>query len=520
MKKLISVFIAILTCWSIYAGDGKFDGYKGIIMYPLEYPNTDKDGNITSTTRDRYTIEEYICGRMTKMGMPCYTEDNLSEDFDEDYSQNQAAYLFLDLSHNAGNGDMLKVSISFYNCNHKNVYTVTKSVALNSSEFATFRGRLIAGIDLCLGDVKRELKKHAFDASKSPKPNYPKANISNKSCRTYLDSVKTDNIEGIYKAISSKYKLYIVKNEDFGYDVYYLGDKYLLWHEGDMKGKLEPTAVVDVYSGSWLPRVKSTPWDVFATYNEGFVTFTFGENNEEKYVKLYPNLNLSRKPNDNSTPKDLDKLKLAGTGSGFLMDNQGIIGTNNHVISDASAIKVIFTDGVEQIEYNAKVLLSDKENDVALLQITDTSYTGISTPYAFKTQADVGEDVFTIGFPLTSSMGENYKVTNGIISATTGIEDDVRNYQITVPIQPGNSGGALFNSKGYVVGLTTATLNEAYVKRKIENVNYAVKISYLLSLYQMLPKRGSLTESPEEIPELSKKVKTYKDFVCLIKVFK
>jgi len=202
------------------------------------------------------------------------------------------------------------------------------------------------------------------------------------------------------------------------------------------------------------------------------------------------------------------------------MDNQGIIGTNNHVIADASAIKVIFTDGVEQIEYNAKVLLADKDNDVALLQITDSSYIGESTPYAFKTQADVGEDVFTIGFPLTNSMGENYKVTNGIISATTGIEDDVRNYQITVPIQPGNSGGALFNSKGYVVGLTTATLNEAYVKRKIENVNYAVKVSYLLSLYQMLPKGRNLTTTPVEIPELSDKVKTYKDFVCLIKVYK
>lgn len=518
MKKLFSFCIALLTCLLIHAGEGKFDGYKGVIMYPLEYSKTDKDGNILSE-RDKYTLEEYICGRMTKIGLPCYTEDNLPESFDEDYSQNQAAYLFLDFSH-IGSGDMLKVSISLYNCNHKNVYTVTKSVVINSSEMSTFRGRIIAGLDLCFNEIKRELKKHVFDASKSPKPNYPKANISNRICRAYLDSAKTDDIEGIYKGVSSKYKFYIVKNEDFGYDVYYIGEKYLLWHEGDMKGRLEPTAVVDVYSGSWLPRMKSTPWDVFVTYSEGFLTFSFGENYEEKYVKLYPNLHLTRKPNDKSTPKDPDNLKLAGTGSGFLMDNQGTIGTNNHVIADASAIKVIFTDGVEQIEYSAKVLLTDKDNDVALLQITDSSYTGGSTPYAFKTHADVGEDVFTIGFPLTKSMGENYKVTNGIISATTGVEDDVREYQITVPIQPGNSGGALFNSKGYVVGLTTATLNEEYVKRKVENVNYAVKISYLLSLYQMLPKKGVLTTTPKEIPDLSSKVKSYKDFVCLIKVYK
>ena len=106
MKKLLSFWIVLLACLSMYAGDGKFDGYKGVIMYPLEYSKTDKDGNIL-TERDKYTLEEYICGRMTKMGLPCYTEDNLSEEFDEEYSQNQAAYLFLDLSHTAGSGDML-----------------------------------------------------------------------------------------------------------------------------------------------------------------------------------------------------------------------------------------------------------------------------------------------------------------------------------------------------------------------------------------------------------------------------
>ena len=517
MKKLYIVLVSLLTCVVTLADDCKFDGYKGVILYPFYYPND--DGVVTLANRDIYTLEEYICTRVTKLGLDCYVEDNMSEDFDEIYATNQAAFLFLDISHSVDKTGLVKVSLSFNNCNNKNVYTVSKSTKSHST-FATYRGNLISAIDMCLAEMKRAMKNYKFDESKSPSPTYPNANINNKSCRAYLDTARIDDIEGIYKSVTSKYKLFITKNDDFGYNVYYLGEKFLLWHEGDMKAKLEPTAVVDVYSGSWLPRVKSAPWDVFAKYENGFVIFSFTQGEDEKYVKLYPNLNITTKPKEKGFPKNSENLKLSCTGSGFLVDNQGIVGTNQHVITGAEAIKVIFTDGIEQVEYDAKVLLSDKVNDVALLQIIDSTFKKSQTPYAFKEQANVGEDVFTIGFPLTNSMGENYKVTNGIISSTTGVEDNVREYQITVPIQPGNSGGALFNSKGYVVGLTTSTLNEAYIQRKIENVNYAVKISYLLNLYQMLPKRVTLTEEPIDIPELSDKVQIYKDYVCLIKVYK
>lgn len=117
-------------------------------------------------------------------------------------------------------------------------------------------------------------------------------------------------------------------------------------------------------------------------------------------------------------------------------------------------------------------------------------------------------------------MGSNYKVTDGIISSKSGIADDVRYYQISVPLQPGNSGGPLFSKEGNVIGITSARLNGKAVGTQIENVNYAIKSSYLLSLYNMLPNSTRLTTtSTVATKELQDQVKVLKNYVCLIKVF-
>jgi S1-C subfamily serine protease len=117
-------------------------------------------------------------------------------------------------------------------------------------------------------------------------------------------------------------------------------------------------------------------------------------------------------------------------------------------------------------------------------------------------------------------MGTNYKVTDGIISSKSGIADDVRYYQISVPVQPGNSGGPLFNKDGNIIGITSAKLNSKAVGTSIENVNYAVKISYLLNLYNMLP-NSNQSENPSQLAgkELQEQVKTLKNYVCLIKIY-
>lgn len=162
----------------------------------------------------------------------------------------------------------------------------------------------------------------------------------------------------------------------------------------------------------------------------------------------------------------------------------------------------------------------DSKNDVALLKVDDDKFKGLTEiPYSLIEKAEIGEKAFTIGYPLNDVMGTNYKVTDGIVSSISGIDDDMRYYQISVPLQPGNSGGPLFNSSGDVIGITSARLNSKAVGTEIENVNYAIKISYLLNLYNMLPNSEQLnTTASKSTKELQDQVKILRNYVCLIKV--
>ncbi|MCC6837739.1 MAG: trypsin-like serine protease, partial [Bacteroidia bacterium] len=89
-----------------------------------------------------------------------------------------------------------------------------------------------------------------------------------------------------------------------------------------------------------------------------------------------------------------------------------------------------------------------------------------------------------------------------------------------VPIQPGNSGGPLFNENGDIIGITSAKLNSRSVGAEIENVNYAIKIRYLLDLYKSIESKKQLNNTNTiKSKNLSYQVKILKNYVCLIKVY-
>jgi S1-C subfamily serine protease len=210
------------------------------------------------------------------------------------------------------------------------------------------------------------------------------------------------------------------------------------------------------------------------------------------------------------------KIKEA-TGTGFFISKEGKIATNSHVIQDAVKITVTVSNKVGTSVYNAKVILNDQKNDVAVIKITDKKFKDLtSLPYGIATKANIGEKVFTIGYPLNNLMGENYKVTDGIISSVSGIEDDERYYQISVPIQPGNSGGPLFNEDGNIIGITSATLNSKNLNINTQNVNYAVKSLYLVNIDKgnQLPPKSTLSNK-----KLEEQIQILKNYVCLIKVY-
>lgn len=173
--------------------------------------------------------------------------------------------------------------------------------------------------------------------------------------------------------------------------------------------------------------------------------------------------------------KPKSKSGNSSYGTGFLINNKGYLITNYHVVEDA---KTIYVNLNNSSKIECLLIASDKDNDLALLKIKEGSKNFVHTKsfkFNFKT-AEVGSDVFTLGYPLIDKMGTEIKVTSGIISSSTGYQGNKETYQITAPIQPGNSGGPLFNSKGEVIGITNAKLKGA------ENASYAIKAIFLNNL--------------------------------------
>ena len=200
------------------------------------------------------------------------------------------------------------------------------------------------------------------------------------------------------------------------------------------------------------------------------------------------------------------------SGSGFALKD-GYIVTNYHVIENAESIWIHGIKGDFPTKYNAKVVATDKFNDIALLKVSDSNFTGFGTiPYNVKTSvSDVGEDIFVLGYPLISTMGDEIKLTTGVISSRTGFQGDVSLYQISAPIQPGNSGGPLFDYKGNLVGIVSSKHTGA------ENVGYAIKTSYLRNLIESTVSKDILpTNAQTASLSLPEKIKVLRNFVFMI----
>lgn len=167
-------------------------------------------------------------------------------------------------------------------------------------------------------------------------------------------------------------------------------------------------------------------------------------------------------------------------GSGFAVSEDGLIVTNAHVVEGASRIKVYFND----LDSSAKLVAIDTEHDLAILK-TERKLHPIHLDVEAKPKP--GDEVFVAGFPNPSTQGRRPKLTKGIISATTGLSDDPTSFQISAPIQPGNSGSPLLDERNNVIGVVNAQLNDYYAMITSgsvpQGVNYAVKLKCLVELY-------------------------------------
>lgn len=152
-----------------------------------------------------------------------------------------------------------------------------------------------------------------------------------------------------------------------------------------------------------------------------------------------------------------------GHGSGFLIDNQGKAVTNFHVIDQAYSARAKFSDG--RLVNIIKVLYSNEERDVAIIQLDGTNYSYL--PLGDSESLNTGQKVLAIGNPL----GLENTISDGIISTARRDLDGYTFIQITTPISPGSSGGVLLNYKGEAIGITSAYYENG------QNLNFAVPIN-------------------------------------------
>ena len=181
----------------------------------------------------------------------------------------------------------------------------------------------------------------------------------------------------------------------------------------------------------------------------------------------------------------------AAAGSGFVISADGYIVTNYHVIKGATAIKVAFVNGQS---YDAKLVGGEAENDVAVLKIDAAGLTPVKL--GDSDSLVVGESVYTIGNPL----GElTFSLTAGVVSAldrevTLSGNVTMELIQTDCAINSGNSGGALFNLYGEVIGITNAKYSSSGSGASIDNIGFAIPINSVMNIVESIIEKGYIAK--------------------------
>jgi len=194
------------------------------------------------------------------------------------------------------------------------------------------------------------------------------------------------------------------------------------------------------------------------------------------------------------TPRVEEKLKPSPksetSGSGFFISKLGHVITNEHVVRNCKRISV----GENTNKQNPVELVAKKEKiDLALLKMTSEKTKSLVVKLGIKVvplaskgllrsdDVELGEKVMVAGYPYGDVFSDTIKVTFGNVSATRGMGDDSGQFQLSAPVQPGNSGGPIYDENGNIVGVVISQLNKLKVAKAIgsfpENVNFGIKAS-------------------------------------------
>jgi S1-C subfamily serine protease len=251
------------------------------------------------------------------------------------------------------------------------------------------------------------------------------------------------------------------------------------------------------------------------TYADG-TTWTGEWRDDYKYKENEKRLPTEERHQQAQTEKK--PSPQSGTGSGFFVSKMGHVITNAHVVKGCK--KVTVGDSANK-QVPAEVVNTDKSNDLALLKLSSLEMASAESksliqklsiavvPLASKgllrsEDVNLGEKVLVAGFPFGDFFSNTIKVTTGIVSATRGAGDDSGQFQLDAAVQPGNSGGPIYDSGGNIVGVVVSQLDKRMVEKAIgsmpENVNFGIKAS---TVRQFLISSGLPSKKAEQTDEKS-----------------
>ncbi len=192
---------------------------------------------------------------------------------------------------------------------------------------------------------------------------------------------------------------------------------------------------------------------------------------------------LAKSPSEIEVNDDRDDAVLlqAASGTGFAVTSNGVLVTNNHVIEGCENVRVHSNGRV----IDATVISRDPGNDLAVLK---ADFRPAAVFALRESNPQLMQDIYVAGYPFGVNLSSSVKVTKGIVSSLTGLGNNFSNIQIDAAIQPGNSGGPIFDDNGNVLGVAVATLDIEYALDRFDaipqNTNFGIKahiVSNLLS---------------------------------------
>ncbi len=224
--------------------------------------------------------------------------------------------------------------------------------------------------------------------------------------------------------------------------------------------------------------------------------------------------NVSAESKKSESKKDVQRTGSSATA--FAITENGYLISTYHAVKGAKTIYVerYVSDTIQSFE--CKAVFSNEKEDIVILQITDKKFTSLGQlNYAFRpAELDLGEKVYTLAYPRNEIVyGE------GSISARTGFDSDTMSYQISIPVNPGNSGSPLIDDKGYFVGIIKGKSTE------MTGAAYAIKVKYIQSFLTKIPAQN--LAKPLFLPQYNSlqwldranQIKQLQSFVFILKVY-